>query len=184
MTWAISRHYNSNDFPQPMSLDDKITLFADRVRGWQLYLAEEIVDRIPHAGFIALYSLMHYFEMIAKFMDGFVSEGSSDKYFKEGFKDASKYLVKDVVLLTDPIVDMIYKQIRCALYHTGLVGPNIILTGDIGEPIQINNAGIIVNPHKLARALQQHFDSYLRKLNDPSQTSLRNKFETRFNYLG
>ena len=183
MAWAISRHYQRDEFPEQLTLDDKIMIFTDRVRGWQLYPAEEIIDIIPHSGFVVLYSLMHYFEMIAKFMEGFTKEGQSKQYFKKGFKHAATYLVSNTSVLTDLVMESFYSKVRSALYHTGLVGPGIILTSNVDSAIQLQDTNIILNPYRLARALQQHFDAYVRKLNDPNETALRQNFETRFDYL-
>jgi hypothetical protein len=65
-------------------------IFADLVRGWQFYPAEQIIDVSHHAGFIVLYAVMHYFEMIAKFKDGFTGYNKIPTYFKKGLIDAAQ----------------------------------------------------------------------------------------------
>lgn len=182
----ISRHYSESDFlgyPSKLTIENKIAIFADRVRGWQLYPAEEVIEILPHSGFILLYSLLHYFEMIGKYIGGYTGERDSPKFFKIGFKQAAKYLGLQGSRLTDNEMDNIYNKVRNALYHTGLIGKGVILTSEFKDAIKIANNYIIINPHKLVIALQKHFDSYLEKLNNINEKTIRQNFEKRFDYL-
>lgn len=180
---AISRHYLYSEFPEKLTLENKIMIFADRIRGWQLYPAEEVIEINPHAGFIVLFSLMHYFETIGKYIEGFTHEGESPKFFKIGFKHISPYLGPGISELSDSDINNIYKKVRNALYHTGLTGRGVVLTGDADYAIQVRDTTIIINPHKLVVSLHKHFDSYLGKLNNQNEVALRQNFEKRFNYL-
>lgn len=180
---AISRHHLWAEFPPKPTIENKIVIFADRVRGWQLYPAEEVIEIIPHSGFIVLYSLMHYFEMIGKYITGFEGERGSKKYFKIGFKNAASYLGPGVQDLSEADLDNVYKEVRNALYHTGLTGHGVVLTGDADNSIEVKNADIIVNPHRLVVSLHRHFDAYLERLHNPDELVLRQNFEKRFDQM-
>jgi hypothetical protein len=80
----ISPHYQQTDFPSGLSLDQKIEVFADRVRGWQLNIAQKCRETSQHSGYGVLHIITSYFEMIAKYEDGFAAKGNSEDYFKKG----------------------------------------------------------------------------------------------------
>ena len=80
--WKISPNYFNTDFSWPLSIDDKITVFCDRIYGWQLDIADqiinyrkgsndEIIEGLPHAGYAVLHLVLSYFEMIAKYRASF-----------------------------------------------------------------------------------------------------------------
>jgi len=56
----ISPSYQDTDFPHPHSLDTKITLFEDRVIGWKLDIADQLINGsqekspIRHSGYATL----------------------------------------------------------------------------------------------------------------------------------
>ncbi len=71
----VSTKYTEQMLSNPPTLNEKINVFEDRVIGWQLRIAEVILngDPIvgsrpsPHADFAALTAVVSYFEMIAQF---------------------------------------------------------------------------------------------------------------------
>lgn len=85
----LSPSYHDTDFSLPFSLEDKITLFEDRILGWKLNIADQLINGsqekspIRHSGYATLDIVFSYFEMIAKYEAGFTG-GESKKYFKQG----------------------------------------------------------------------------------------------------
>jgi hypothetical protein len=187
MVVAISRRYLSSDFPNGLSLDQKIEVFADRILGWQLEPAQELADKVPHSGYAVLHVVMSYFEAIAKFEDGYCETGSSKNYFKSGFRSVlrtSDPSISDATLdQLDTHLDHIYEHVRCGLYHAGMTGSGIILSGELNGALAINNHVIYFNPHQIVGLLTQHFRTYLQILRDSRQGKKRMKFERRFDYL-
>jgi hypothetical protein len=188
MPIAISPRYFQEDFPAGLSLDQKIEVFGDRVQGWQLDPAQELANKVSHSGFAVLHVVMSYFESVAKFRDGFCSRGESSAYFKRGFE----WVFQEVRQLPDErrdeLLGMFYEKVRCGLYHTGMTGTRILLTGEIPVPIQINikEADIVViaiNPHSIVVPLRAHLSDYLRELRNPANEQLRRNFESRFDWL-
>lgn len=183
MPYAISPHYLDTNFPSAMSLDQKIDVFADRVNGWQLNIAQQCADNNQHSGFAVLSIVFSYFEMIAKYQDGYTKDNRPGEYFRKGIDNVFPDLSTPPPDIRKRIVDKLYKDIRCGLYHAGITGPNIELSGDFNFPIGfVSPPGKVqVNPHRLVPHVAQHFQSYVLQLRDPKNGDLRRKFEARFN---
>ena len=87
--FLLSPSYQDTDFPVPHSLETKIALFEDRVLGWKLDIADQLINGsqekspIRHSGYATLDIVFSYFEMIAKYEAGFTGL-ESGKYFKQG----------------------------------------------------------------------------------------------------
>jgi hypothetical protein len=187
MAYAISPHFQDIDFPSGMSLDQKIELFADRVKGWKLDIAQQCADNIPHSGFAVLDIVCSYFEMIAKYQDGFTNDGkigTSEKYFRKGFENVFPNLSDPPPEVREKILKKLYKDVRCGLYHAGITGPNIELSGDFNFSVKFVSPPdkVQINPHRLVPDLERHFQSYIRQLRDHKNEDLRKKFEARFSH--
>lgn len=204
----ISPKYQDTDFHQPLSIDDKITIFEDRTIGWKIDIADQVIngriepngsyerEPIPGSGFATLDIIFSYFEMIAKYGSGFAQTGSSKKYFKQGVYSVFPVLHQariqanipsiqgDVSSLADYTLGLLYEGIRCGLYHSGITNGRVVLTGEIQEPIAIELQTMVlyVNPHLLVPELKRHFSVYVGCLRDPIQKNLRNNFEARFDF--
>jgi hypothetical protein len=187
MEYAISPHFRNTDFPSDMSLDQKIEVFADRVTGWQLDMAQLCANASPHSGFAVLHIVFSYFEMIAKFQDGFTNDGergTPERYFSKGFNSVFPNLSNPSPEIRERLLKKLYKDVRCGLYHAGITGPNIELSGNFDFSVAFASQPDIVkiNPHRLVPDLKQHFQSYIHQLRDHKNEELRKNFETRFDY--
>jgi hypothetical protein len=199
----ISPSYQDTDFPHPHSLDTKISLFEDRVLGWKLDIADQLINGsqeqspIRHSDYATLDIVVSYFEMIAKYEDGFAKAGKSGDYFKAGvysvfpeFKNIPPKMqspsspVGNVVSLVDVVLGLMYEGIRCGLYHSGITNGKIFLTGEINTPMafDLQLQVLIVNPHLLVPRLKEHVKDYVRRLRDANNTDLRTKFEVRYDF--
>jgi hypothetical protein len=204
----ISPSFQDTDFKQPLSVDDKITIFGDRTLGWKLDIANQIMNGkkgadgsveqppIQHAGYAALDIVISYFEMIAKYEDGFAKAGKSEDYFKSGvylvfpeFKQPPPPanvpgIQGKVVSLVELVLDLMYEGIRCGLYHSGITNGRIMLTGEIQTPMAfgLQNQILIVNPHMLVPKLIAHLADYIKRLRDVNNADLRAKFGARFDF--
>ena len=192
----ITPNYQDTDFPSPLSVEDKITIFLDRTYGWQLDIADKCIngiidsdgnvisEPIRHSGFAVLHVILSYFEMIAKLQDGFAQKGRSEHYFKEGVLSAFGSIKAYPADLVDDLLRVLYSGARCGLYHGGVTGPHIVITGDLKVPIafSVQHRRLIINPHRLVPALKAHLEEYGRQLRDPANTQLRENFERRFDF--
>lgn len=191
----VSFHYQDTDFTWPLSLDDKIDIFVDRVYGWQLDIADQcinsitrpdgnITNPIPGAGFAALHIVLSYFEMVGKFRDGYVKKGKSEYYFREGMFAVFPMLRTFPPTFVDKLLEILYSGGRCGLYHGGMTDPHVIITGEISNPLSLDeqNDILIINPHKLIPAMKDHLAAYAAELRDPNNGQLRRNFELRFDF--
>lgn len=194
----IAPNYQDTDFRWPLTIEDKISIFEDRTIGWQLGLANRVINgsqesrgqvdasAIPHSGYAFLHIVLSYFEMIAKFRDGYARQGRSDHYFKQGAYAVFSELQNHPQHAVEELLSALYGGGRCSLYHGGIADSTIVLTGELNAAMAFDaqNGKLIINPHRLAPALIAHFRSYIRKLREPGSTELRAKFEKRFDYEG
>lgn len=175
----ISLKYKDTDFPQGLSLDNKISVFEDRVIGWQLDIAKKCAA-LDHSGFAVLHIIMSYFEAIAKYKDGFVQYEKSKKYLKQGLLDVLPSLKNIKSHVQEQIAEKFYEGVRCGLYHGGMTPRGIFISGEINEPLELIDNCLHIHPNKLLDQVCSHFDEYIRQLNNSQNSNLRRNFEKRF----
>jgi hypothetical protein len=191
----ISPTYKEEDLPGPWDMERRIKVFMDRVDGWQLGIADECINGgvgehgtppIKDSGFAVMHILMSYFEMIAKFEDGFETEGKSGYYFERGFRRVFPHLPHTAPgTRKESLAGVLYSYARCALYHCGITGPDIVLTGDTPQPILVveERQWICINPHLLVKHLRDDLKHYVERLRDPANDDLRANFERRWQWV-
>lgn len=192
----ITPNYEDTDFTWPLNINSKITIFLDRTYGWQLDIADQCINGrkgpkgaiiakpIPHSGFAVLHIVLSYFEMIAKYRDGFAKKRKSEDYFKEGVYFVFPQLKKEPRQIADKLLKALYEGGRCGLYHSGMTDPRIILTGGIDRPMDFDEqtSKLMINPHLLVPALKTHLKDYGKQLQNVKNIRLRQNFEKRFNF--
>ena len=179
MTYHISPRYTVDDFIEHWTLEDKIEVFIDRIEGWYLGVANEIIKRdIPGRDLALLHLVSSFFEMISKYNSGFLGEGKSKEHFKKGVR----LVFPDIEPEADDFINALYKSVRNGLYHIGRPGPNVIidrnLPGSVGYNTQDNM--IMVSPDQFVEDISIRFKAYARALQIPSNIELRSNFEKRF----
>lgn len=188
----IAPHYRRSAFPLVLKLEHKIEIFYDRVYHWQLDIADQIINGtktgekelpgVPHSGFAVLYILVFYFEMIAKYRDGYLGRGKSEEYFKQGIYHVFPELGTSSEGVASDIASTLYKLVRNGLYHSGSIGKRIILSHEPETAMKFYTLDriLFINPHKLPQALKENLNRYKLELSDSKNTNLRQKFEARF----
>ena len=179
MKFHISPRYTSDDFRDHWSLDDKIEVFIDRVEGWQLGVAKEIIKRdIPGRDVALLHIIASFFEMISKYNSGFVGEGKSKEHFRKGVR----LVFPEIEPKAEAFIDALYNGVRNGLYHIGRPAPNVIIETDLPGSIGFNAQDnlIILSPDQFVEDIYICFEAYARALRNPSNSRLRSDFEKRF----
>jgi len=180
MPYAISPIHTTDDFQGELSFDDKVDLFSARVKGWQIGVANEMATKqVSHRGFAQLLVVTSYFEMIAKYHDGFVGEGKSAHYFKKGMMITFPEIPSD----QEEFLTIFYKSVRNGLYHAGMTRPNVLLTDDLPSGsigYHTETGRIAISPDRFVEDLRIRFESFLEQLRNPANCGLRRNFETRF----
>jgi hypothetical protein len=189
---AISPHHTQLDIGTGV-IEEKIAIFADRVRGWQLDIAERLARAEQHSGFAVLAITFSYFEMIAKHEQGHVDRNPPE-HFAQGARSVfAPLLLNPATGVTDEVVSKLYTHIRCQLYHEGVTGEGVVLTGDVmqaelGNRVKVEipiwrpegSDHVFVNPVVLVVWLQRHFSQYVMHLTDPVNAAARERFERHF----
>lgn len=162
-----------------LSLDEKIEFFVRRTIRLQIQPAIEMQRRdIPNRGFAQLLIVLSIFELIGKYRAGFVGEGDSAKYFKEGLR----WTFREVPDVEVALLDTFYKSVRCGLYHAGMTRPNVYLVsgrpGSFGFIAAMNM--LAIDPDLFVDDIRIRFEAYASELRDPKNSELRSAFERRF----
>jgi hypothetical protein len=172
-----SPNYQIDEF-EKFEIDEKITVFEDRLKSWIFDVCENILALgIPNYEFAILKITCSCFEMFGKFTKGYQGNDQSKKHFKIGFK-AIYYQTYDV-----KSADLFYAYIRNSIYHTGFVSPNVLLTQSVDKPFGYNeNNLLILNVSVLLNDLRDSFYHYVGELRKKENVILRENFETRFDF--
>lgn len=185
IVFMITWKHKLTDFSFPLSIDDKINIYYEQVYGWQLNIADELVNGrngIPNSDFACLQILLSYFEMISKYRSGFARDGRSKFHFREGIRVVYPNIFS-AHSNTDSLLDKLYESARCGLYHIGITKPKFIVYSG-SEAIRYYQTidTIAINTHVLTKDLKKNLAQYKNELLKGSNTNLRSNFELRFDY--
>ena len=180
--FAISPKHTTLDFADHWALEDKIEVFIARIEGWQIGVAKEIIQKgITHRGFALLHIILSYFEMLGKYLDGFIKERKSRFYFTKGVKATFPEIGEE----EEAFLDALYENVRNGLYHVGMTKINVMLRDDIPGSIGFNPERkiLVISPDRLVEDLDIRFHEYATQLRNPRKNlDIRRKFEARFDY--
>lgn len=184
----ISPQYTDESFERPWTIETKIEIFLDRTMGWQLDIADQMINGdvkseppinpIEHSGFAALQVLFSYFEMFGKYEDGYTGEGRSAYYFRRGVIAVWPDFNLDDKLSAH--ITRMYKHGRNGLYHNAATGSRIVIWGGFHASLGLGDNRLTINPHRFVKQLIIHFLGYITKLKNPDNVELRERFERRF----
>lgn len=179
--YRISPRHTSADFEGHWTIDDKIEVFVDRVQGWQLGVATEMIRRqIPERALALLHIVTSFFEMLSKYYSGSLERRGSKSHFQQGIRLAFPAVAPE----EQRFLDSLYDHVRCGLYHIGSPSPKVMIATDTPGSLGYHQEAdlIVVNPDMLVNDLCICFDSYAQTLRDPNRTQLRRNFERRFDF--
>jgi hypothetical protein len=179
--YAISPHFTTTDFPGKLTLDNKIDIFVDRISGWQIGIAKEIIKHnIQHSGYAVLQIIMSYFETIGKYSSGYIGDHGSKVNFKIGMKRT----FPEIGAEEEEFLNSFYEDVRNGLYHVGLTKTNVVLICDIPGSIGFHQERkqLAICPERLVEDIDIRFTVFSADLRDPKNEELRKNFELRFNY--
>lgn len=185
---------------QPLSIDDKITLFECRVDVWQLGPAIAVLKQIEsnehpsiwsHSAYGIIWILTSYFEMIGKVLNpNSKIKNTAGGDFNAGFRDVyPNYTItkEDGQTLQDVRIQYAWSALRNGIYHLGYTKSGVVLHNmpeykedfeGLMLPKGDNRYTVAfgVNPHRLTRTITNHFPTFISRLRDPAQADLREKF--------
>lgn len=169
------------------SLEKKIDVFEDQMRGWLLDHAHCVASNSTtsgqHAGFTILALCLVYVESIACFLRGETSDNKSREFFDVGltaiFSDLSPVNLA-------AFSREFYRQVRCGLLHQGLTRGKVAITRGTSAALAISLDSTntlqqaVIDPWLFLQHVDAHLTMYLAQLRDPEQHDVRNAFERWF----
>ena len=193
----ISWKHEDTDFSQPMTFDQKVEVFYEQTLGWQLHIANLIanggttfnefkrgipgyrVKGIRHSGFAVVHICLSYFETIGQC----VWTGGSRACFEAGVREVFPSLATEDSALVDGLVEELYDNARCGLYHSSRTRAGV----GLGQPSDGSALAydpvhrvLVLSPERLPSALVEHLESFRSKLLDSTNLDARAAFEQWF----
>ena len=187
MAWYVAPGIERSELSDPLTYDHKLLVFERSVLGWQLEIADALINGhgaaqpIAGSGYAALSILASYHEMIWQATHGEKSKGKS----KEAFRHGMGYIfptVQPEQASWREALDLIYDEVRCGLYHDGKARREVVLSGDFRNPIEVHHDSpkIWINPHLLPGEFTRHFRQFLIRLRTSGADSEHGQQFTRF----
>lgn len=187
----MSEHHISPRFmaskASPGSFDDWVDIWEDRVWGWQLEHAENLLQQGPNAALAALHLAVAFIEPYEVFRTGQSSQGRSKRYFVTGFNRLFQGVQPPLSpAQLDAVADAIYVEVRCGLFHGGMTGTRVYLTNDVpGIKVQLDPKTntvqqVLLNPAVFVQGVVTEFRSFVARLRDPADpehAALKQNFE-------
>jgi hypothetical protein len=197
--YYIGPKLRNTDFSWPLNLEDKITIYERRIRGWFLDVAARLNQlKTPDVDFVILLILMSFFEGHAMYLEGDTNtkpHGKSMQFFTKGFVTVVKSDVQfdssiseeQKASLLESVAKMIYSEARCGLFHDGMIRHGITLyRGEKGQETQAlevhidkDRISISFNAPKLLKIVDRYVQNYVARLRDPDSANddLRTNFQ-------
>jgi len=173
-----------SDLSFPLSLEEKIRVFQDRVIGWQLSIGLACYHQVPHGGFGALYITLSYFELYARYKEGSIGHQQAGEKFRSGFDD----FAVSIGYAADPncqvVRDLLYAGARCGLYHVGMTNKKVFIGGNRSTMFEYDaaNSRLVIDAAILISAMITHFRAYTALLRDTVNAQLRSNFVKKFDH--
>jgi hypothetical protein len=172
------------------SIDDRIALFEDRIRGYFTTPARLLGNIYENSGTLILIAVLSCIELIEVLHRGQSSSSRSAEFFRSGFRRVfNPQPPSDVPLeVFEPqlqrMLDELYVQVRCGLMHVGATRSKVLISKDLNAPAAINyNAtqgraeSIIINPGPCLLALDVFVSEYCCSLRNRDNKELREAFD-------
>lgn len=181
----ISPKYDTSKLLDP-TLEDYIDVYEDQIKGWYLNYAKQM-HKDGDAGFAALQIAFSYFEGHAIFYRGEDSREQSKLFFKQAFLSVFPELLVSEDMnapLLDDTISAMYEDGRCGFFHAGITRKRFMLRD--GEPTirigpdpvtQTKVLRIFLDRRKFVDRVCEHFEKYIARLRNPTETKLRKNFE-------
>lgn len=167
-------------------IDDWVEIVEDRVVGW-IFDQTKFLLKNRHHEYAVCHLLMSYSEGIMAYQKGQDSTGRSKPFFIDGFVSVFQSSGFPVDFLKR-VAEILYQDARCGFFHDNMFKRRIHLA-DSGAAINANVrkingkidpngeiTAVIIDARVLLQEVEKHFQEYLRRLRDPNNHELRDRF--------
>ncbi len=186
----IGPHYTTDIIDlESASIDNRIALFEDRVRGYFTTPARLMFNTYDNSAFIILLVVSMCVEWIEIFHQGRSSNRQSKKFFKSGFRRIFNPSRPENVPVDhfeenmDKTLDEVYYQIRSGLVHTGTTRSKVLISSQSHEPLKVDfNAStgevkqMQINPLMSLLSIEFFLSEYSTDLRNSENDELRQMF--------
>lgn len=151
----------------------KVDVFEDRVRGWFLDVARQLLGSIPSPGdYVAVSILLAYVEGIEQFRQGL---DTPDKKGREWFCTSLKRILGTG---DDDLVKHLWKRGRNGLFHDSFTKDRAVLSRDSKEAAIVIDGVLRINPVALAGLVESDFAAYVALLRTDPKGNLSARFQS------
>jgi hypothetical protein len=156
----------------------KIDIYEARTEGWFFDIAKQMVEHGMSPGdYIAIMVSLSYLEGVQQFREGSETpKGKAGEWFK---KSAKRVFPKQI----DDVIDRLWKEMRCGLFHAGFTNGKVHLSHDVAEAIKLEGDFIRINPKLFLDCVSDDLNNFISELRDQRNTRLRSNFEKLWNIL-
>lgn len=181
-------------------LEGKVDVFEDQVFGYVLLQAKKLLDPSDklsnHSGVAVLMLIVPYLEQIACYLKGESSRGKERQFLAHGLQEVTPRIRERLAaefgqakgrVILDSLVDALYVDLRCGLFHDAMIRGRIVISQDLeglAFAFAIREDGkiptVLIDVRELWQGITMHFVDYIRRLRDPTETTLRSNFERFF----
>ncbi|MDW5445182.1 hypothetical protein [Polaromonas sp. SM01] len=173
---------------EPPFYRDVVDVFEDRMRGWVLGPALQLLSSDPNS-VAAITLATNYFEGIEIYHSGEDSRDRSREFFRRGFQRV--FSVRDQPPdVHDYIANCLYGMLRCGFAHDSMFRSGINVSTVRSEPIFITYKkkdgevdmsarleSVVINPSVFVSGVERHFSSYISALRRARDITLKSNFE-------
>ncbi|MCI5211642.1 MAG: hypothetical protein D3910_23325 [Candidatus Electrothrix sp. ATG2] len=187
----VSPHYTAKKLEPPF-YRDLVDVFEDRIRYWMLKPAQKLLeDRNDQVAAVGI--LINYIEGIQIYLSGEDSKDRSFNFFRQGLnriiKPNHEMSDRGVANAEKFVAKAIYKYIRCGFSHDGMCSYNIFFDNKCNHIFMLtwkkengqlmykkDVESIIINPEKFYKAIEAHFNLYIRELKKNNDKKMSDNF--------
>ena len=172
MDWAISPRYRNSELINGKV--EPICVFEDAVKGWVFAFAHRLAQD-QHGGVAVLMLAASQVEELERYRQGNNDHEEPGEFFRDGLRRIFGEAVDDAM------VDEIYKNLRCGLFHEGMFRGRIVISREADLPLTRQSDGqrVIINPKLFLENVEQSFDDFVSAVRRGSQP-YRDNFVSRY----
>jgi hypothetical protein len=175
------------DDPASADWDKAVDILAARIRDRYIEPVDFLIaaerDKLASErrfGFTVLAIDCLLVETLGAFIEGLEdTERKSQRVFRTFLRTRKQFAAE---FTTDDIADEFYKQFRCGILHQAETGGSSKVWS-VGPMLCVNGDAITVNRNRFHDCLKEEFQTYLAELRDPKNSTPRNNFCKKMDFI-
>ena len=160
--------------------DQAIEIIKDRIYGRYFNQIDLLSNDINANGFAIMALNCLLIETLLQFRDG-----KAETPAKNNKATYSNFLIEEFssAFDTQPKAGRFYTDIRCGILHSAQTKNNSRLSDRKGFVVKFENDTLVVSVKGVSNVLKDYFKSYVKKLSDPKETTLRKNFVKKMKFV-